>query len=93
MTNVSGFSSKNKGSIVYPNVPSAMRPVFRGDDLPIPTAPVSWQEITDSDEDTELVQVSTDNDYKPQESFSEPHLISQVELNDLVRELYLSKQQ
>ena len=45
---MSGFSSKNKGSIVYPNVPSAMRPVPHGDDLPIPTAPGLWQEITDS---------------------------------------------
>src|SRR6218665_4012448 len=29
LTNVSGFSSKNKKAIEYPNLSSAMRPVFR----------------------------------------------------------------
>ena len=88
LTNVSGFSAKNKSNIVYPNVPLAIRPVAHGDDLPIPSAPVSWKEISDSEEDcsenTAVAQGSRDEDFIPEKSNSEPHLISQVELNDLV---------
>lgn len=94
MTNVTGFSSKNKNKIVYPNIPSAMRPVPHGEDLPVPLAPASWQEISSSEEDcSEAAGSSKDDDFFPEKSSGEPHLISQVELNDLVRELYLSKQQ
>ncbi|KAK4872941.1 hypothetical protein RN001_014970 [Aquatica leii] len=36
MTSTVGFSSKNKHTIQYPNIPSALRPVPRNDTLPIP---------------------------------------------------------
>lgn len=39
---------KNKSSILYSNVPSAMRPILHGKDIAIPTAPACWQEISDS---------------------------------------------
>lgn len=67
-----------------------------GDNLPIPTAPASWKEIFYYEEDcsgkTAVAQRLTDEDFIPEKSNSEPHLISQVELNDLFDDLYLSKQ-
>jgi hypothetical protein len=33
MTNVTGFTAKNKKHISYPNLPSAMRPVLHSDDI------------------------------------------------------------
>lgn len=39
MTNVTGFSSKNRKSIEYPNLASAMRPVPHDESLPVPTPP------------------------------------------------------
>ena len=66
-----------------------MRPVAHGDNLPVLTAPASWK-ISDSEENLAVAQGSPDQDFVPEKSNSDPHLISQVELNDLVHDLYLS---
>ena len=95
LTKVSGFSSKNKSNIEYPSLDSAIRPVPHSAELPIPTPPVSKQLLSSSDES------STDSDEDVDElhdtyeacTSNDPHLISQTELNDLVRDLNLSKQQ
>jgi hypothetical protein len=34
--NIQGYSLKNKKDIVYPNLPSAMRPLPHGPDIPVP---------------------------------------------------------
>ena len=90
MTSVKGFNRKNKKNITYPNLSSAIRPIAHSNDIPAPTPPVS---LSDSD------SASFDNDcneddleYKPDNS-KIPHIISQVELNDLVRDLRLTKSQ
>lgn len=41
MTCTRGFSKKNKDKIVYPNVPSAKRPIPRDKDTPAPVPPVN----------------------------------------------------
>jgi hypothetical protein len=33
-----GFSTKNKKEITYPNLPSAIRPVLHGPDIPVPNS-------------------------------------------------------
>lgn len=90
LTNVSGFSSKNKKSIEYPNLPSAIRPVPHDDSLPVPKPPEKWS-LDEADEDPAM-ESSSDNDpdFEPSTS-GVPHLITQSELNDLVRDLALSK--
>ena len=93
LTNVSGFSGKNKKSIEYPNLPSAMRPVPHDDSLLIPKPPETWS-LDETDEDAAMHQLSTDSDTDPNFEpcmSDEPHLITQSELNDLVRDLGLSK--
>lgn len=104
LTNTVGSNEKKQRAIQYPSLPSAIRPVPHGENLPIPTPPNDWETIditerllekrspTESDEDTK----STSSDDNPKDnSFllkDEPHHILQNELNDLVRDLQLSKE-
>lgn len=98
LTKISGVSFKHRKSIQYPNLPSAMRPVPHDDNLPVPKPPADWTlESGDDDDDERAVAENmdtggdTDPDFQPPESH--PHLITQPELNDLVRDLNLSKRQ
>ncbi|KAJ4433145.1 hypothetical protein ANN_15402 [Periplaneta americana] len=38
---VAGYTAKNKKDIPYPNIPSAIRPVPDGPDIPVPVHPES----------------------------------------------------
>lgn len=99
MTNVAGFSSKNKNFIEYPNLASAMRPIPHDESLPVPKSPEIWT-LEDEEEHAEVDETlqieadasAEDPDFEPSTS-SNPHLISQAELNDLIRDLALSKSQ
>ena len=87
MTNVTGFTAKNKKHISYPNLPSAMRPVLHSDDLRVPIPPQFWtidEDDSESLDDAEVEQ-SSDNEFCPQSDG--PHILNQSELNDLVRDL------
>ena len=92
-TQVSGHSMKTRKKIKYPDCPSAIRPVLHGDGLPVPTPPTDPPNTdASSSDDSESEET---NVYEPNptgESSSDPHLISQADLNDLVRDLYLSKE-
>ena len=74
-----------------------MKPILYGEDLPISRPPVSIEDDCDSDagsHDTCTQGAGTmDEAYLLDETHMQPHLITQVELSDLVRDLYLSKQQ
>lgn len=93
MTKVSGFSRKNKHNIEYPEIPSATRPVPHGEGLPAPAPPANWEEDLGYDDEGELNSAEkTDATYSPENNEKKgPHLIEQAELNDLVRDLQLSK--
>lgn len=45
LTNVTDFASKNKITILYSNVSSAIRPLIHGQHFRIPITPAAWQEI------------------------------------------------
>lgn len=90
---------KSKKAIQYPTLPSAMRPVQHNDCLPVPRSPTVW--TLDDDDDTvgasgHHVDVECDSendpDFQPVEQ-CQPLVITQPELNDLVRDLNLSKSQ
>jgi len=93
-----GLSKKKKATVKYPNIPSALRPVPHDEGLPVPELPESF--LLESDEEqhenesteteTELAMFLQDPDFIPSSS-SEPRLITQGELNDLVRDLQLPK--
>lgn len=103
MTKVTGFSHKSKGSITYPDIPSAIRPVKHSEHLPVPQPP-ECKDVMHSDEDgdrdgagaDESAKVATTSDAvyesEPQpDEAKEPHLLTQSDLNDLARDLDLSK--
>jgi len=92
-----GITAKKKHTIVYPNIPSAIRPVPHSDALPVPEPPKQFS--IDSDDEvgdgaTSGSQPSTSNEddqYVCEGASSLPHILNENELNDLVRDLELSK--
>ena len=88
-------SRKKKWTVEYRNIPSALRPIAHGEELPIPVPPESYTLDSDDDHDDDQDSVdpdpstSADPDFELLYSSPEPHLISQSELNDLVRDLEL----
>jgi hypothetical protein len=68
--------------------------VLHSQDLPVPKPPEKWtiDDDNDDDEPVPMEQDVGDPDFQPSTS-NEPHLISQGELNDLVRDLNLSESQ
>lgn len=95
LTKTFGFNSKNKDSIKYADVPSVTKPVLHSEDLPVPTPPGrSDQTHTDTSSSVTMHQ-SSDSEKSSSDNFvddeNSPHLITQSELNDLIRDLHLSK--
>ncbi len=87
------LSKKKKKSVQYPTIPSVIHPVPLEEGLPVPDAPESFSLESDEEENQDCSpgpSMSNDPDFD-QESSCEPHLITQGELHDLVRDLELSK--
>ena len=95
MTAIRGFSRKNKSKISYPVCKSAIKPVPHSPDLSVPQPPTKKE---DSLSVNACESTSTKSEEEPVEldpSFqceSAPLFINQERLNDLVRDLYLSKE-
>ena len=76
-----------------------MRPVPHSDDLPVPTPPVnkhlsvSDEEMPSREDSAESISLKDIESIYPGTSGNEPHWITEEDLNDLARDLYLSKQQ
>jgi hypothetical protein len=85
---VKGYNSKNKKVILYPNLRSALRPVVHGPELPVPQPTEILEDAStyssDSGGDDEEFQCHTES--------QNPRLFTQSELNDVIRELGLSKE-
>ena len=95
LTNIAGFNKKNKHNIVYPDCESALNPVEHDVENPVPIPPSAIDaEIDDEDggADSEAGDDAKDELFMPQSEDNVLHLVSQEELNDLVRDLCLTKQ-
>ena len=79
---------KKKKHIAYPNLQSAMRPVEHSKELPVPKPPD--QEMWSSSSGDEHYSDET-VEFSNSESNNKPILFSQDALNDLGRDLYLTK--
>jgi len=81
---------------VYPNRPSAIRPVPHGDGLPLPEPPDNFAMYSDdednvsSNSEEQQPSASRDADNLPSTDSSN-HKITEGELNDLIRDLELPK--
>jgi len=97
LTSIAGVTAKSKHTVQYPNLPSAMSPVHESAELPVPNSRTNMT-LTDSESsDGDVGQANNNMDCDPTItgacSSSEPHLLTQRGLNDIVRDLNLSKKQ
>jgi hypothetical protein len=91
MVHVKGFNNKNKHQIQYPNPPSVSLPAPHSDDVPIPHPPTSLSECDTITESSSTEKSDNDEDFRGVHEHS-PKLFEQEGLDDLVRDLNLSKQ-
>jgi hypothetical protein len=93
MTNVAGFSKKNKSKIIYPDCESALKPVPHDAENTVPVPPAYCASESDSSSDVgDEDDVAADACYEPESEQGKPHLLSQSDLDDLVRDLSLPKE-
>ena len=81
-------SGKNAAAVLYPDIPSSIAPVPHSSDLPIPTPPQNMQV---SSEDTSSVSDTDAGDVFQAGDDRTPYFPNQDDLNDLVRDLGLTK--
>ncbi|UYV84654.1 hypothetical protein LAZ67_X002984 [Cordylochernes scorpioides] len=83
-----GITYKSKHTIKYPELPSAMRLVPHSDHLLVPQPP---ENVTFRDDDSNSDEKESDDTNFKTHVSPEPHLLTKGDLNDLVRDLDLSK--
>ena len=87
---------KISSSMIYPNTPSALRPLPHAEGLPVPVPPESPLLVSDNEDEAQPDTPPEDagSSYIPPTELDSkaPHLIEEGELNDLVRDLDLPKQ-
>jgi len=88
---------KKQRTVVCPNIPSALRPVPHSEGISVPESPKEFTIDSDDEDEGEPTSgsgppVSTEPHVSlGRSSAPQPHLLTQDELNDLVRDLELSK--
>ena len=87
LTKISGITKRTRSSIYYPDCPSAIRPVRHDITMPVP---LRNEDPLLSDSSQEEIQ--DDVEYLPSTFETGPKQFSQGELNDLIRDLSLSKE-
>jgi len=96
---ITGFASKSKPTVKYPDLPSTMKSVPHSDKLPVSQHLENLTFSDDnSDSDEKHGQQEVDNvvcnpTLQVRCSSSQPHLLTPGDLNDFVRDLHLSKKQ
>ncbi|CAB4053953.1 unnamed protein product [Lepeophtheirus salmonis] len=87
MTKVTDIKKHTKNTVIYPNLKSAFRPIPLNEKYTVHVSPNQIEIIDHPSEDIE-------DEYGefPSNSPSKPHLLGQEELNDLIRDLHLTKQ-
>jgi hypothetical protein len=80
---------KTKKGITYPNLLSAIRPVPYGPDLPVPCPPDNF---SGGSEGSSLQSHTEEMYFEPHQYYRPIDKFTQSELNDLIRELQLTKE-
>src|SRR5215469_5425686 len=86
----SGVNKKNKKTVKYPDVPSAIKPIPHGPGILIPNVPqnLTLHEVCDDEAST---VDDSETFIPPSINFNEPQPLTQAKLSDLTRDLGLSK--
>ena len=98
IVDTNGFSSKNRHLLMYPSLDSAVRRAPYEIAIPIPVAPEDALISVDDTSDNSAVESHSegacdlDARFMCQDSNYAPQLLSLEDLNDLVRDLALSKE-
>lgn len=88
-----GKNAQSRKFVQYPNIPSAMRPVPHSDEVPIPAVPLHLLDIRSSETSSSEGKQAEDEEYNPSTSRAgKPQCFTQDELDDLVRDLGLSRE-
>ena len=95
---VSGGITKKKWTMVYPNIPCALRPVLYGEGISVPEPPKEFTIDSDDEDEGKSPSASPEPPASAEPHVShgrssapQPHILIQDELNDLVCDLELSK--
>ena len=85
-------TGKNAPAIVYPSIPSSIAPVPHSDQVPVPV-PNRCQDPASADKSTYDEDDITIGDYVLNSNLEEkkPYYLNQKDLNDLIRDLGLTK--
>jgi len=93
-----GITKKRNWTIVYPNIPSALRPVPHGEEISVPEPPKEFTIDLDNENEGESTSSSPEPPASTEPHVShgrssalQPQILILDELNDLVRDLELSK--
>jgi len=93
-----GIAKKNKWTVVYPNIPSALHPVPHGEGISAPGPPKEFTIDSDDEDEGESTSGSPEPPASTEPHVShgrssalQPHILTYDELNDLLRDLELSK--
>ena len=94
---ITGVTAKFKHTVQYPNLPSVMRSVPQSAELPVPKPPTNMtlreSETSDEDVGKDNNNMDCDPTFARACSSSEPYLLTQRDLHDIVRDFNLSKKQ
>ena len=97
LTNTTGVTAKSKHTAQYPNLPSALRSVPHSAELSVPKPPANMTLSDSESSDEDVVHANNNMDCDPTfagaSSSSEPNLLTQGDLNDIVHDLKRSKEQ
>jgi hypothetical protein len=83
--NVKGYNSKNKKVILYPNLPSALRPAVHGPEILVPQPTEIFEDASSNSSDSG----GDDEEFQCHAESPSPKLFTQSELNDVTRDLGL----
>jgi hypothetical protein len=85
---VKGYNYKNKKVILYPNLPSALRPVVHGPKLPVPQPTEILVDASTNSSDS----VGDDEELQCHTESQNPQPVTQSEQNDVTSDLGLPKE-
>ncbi|XP_044752720.1 uncharacterized protein LOC123312391 [Coccinella septempunctata] len=95
LVNIKGINRNNRDKWTYTDLDSARRPVVHSEEIPVPSFS-SLPELTEDDTETstsdEVKRIQSENDSDFEADLATPQCFNQEELNDLIRDLNLSKE-